>query len=129
MATCADEIVLLADSRKFSIQPRNVALPLLRIGMIITDDGLPEAAARMLEDAGIAISIADIGGRITSPIAVFDLGKTNSSSAGQGSPCPRGRCRPSAMPDANPSETRSRFWVEVDLAWHRWTKSTRVSAD
>lgn len=62
LASCADEIVLLADSRKFSIQPRNVALPLSRIGMVITDDGLPDAAAKMLEDAGIAISIADIGG-------------------------------------------------------------------
>lgn len=62
LAACADEIVLLADSRKFSIQPRNVALPLSRIGTIITDDGLTDAAAKMLEDAGVTIMIAKTGG-------------------------------------------------------------------
>lgn len=62
LAACADEIVLLADSRKFSIQPRNVVLPLSRIGTIITDDGLPDAAAKMLEDAGVTIMIAQMGG-------------------------------------------------------------------
>ncbi|MXN45168.1 DeoR family transcriptional regulator [Shinella kummerowiae] len=62
LAACADEIVLLADSRKFSIQPRHVALPLSRIGTIITDDGLTDAAAKMLEDAGVAITIATMGG-------------------------------------------------------------------
>ncbi|SMC49026.1 DeoR/GlpR family DNA-binding transcription regulator [Rhizobium sp. RU36D] len=62
LAACADEIVLLADSRKFSIQPRNVVLPLSRIGTIITDDGLPDGAAKMLEDAGVTILIARMGG-------------------------------------------------------------------
>ena len=62
LAAYADEIVLLADSRKFSIQPRNVALPLSRIGTIITDDGLTDAAARMMEDAGVGILIASVGG-------------------------------------------------------------------
>ncbi|MGX5722924.1 DeoR/GlpR family DNA-binding transcription regulator [Shinella zoogloeoides] len=62
LAACADEIVLLADSRKFSIQPRNIALPLSRIGTIITDDGLTDAAAKMLEEAGVTITIATVGG-------------------------------------------------------------------
>jgi len=62
LSACSDEIVLLADSRKFSIQPRNVALPLSRVGAIITDDGLTDANAKMLEDAGITITIATIGG-------------------------------------------------------------------
>lgn len=62
LAACADEIVLLADSRKFLIQPRNVALPLSRIGTIITDDGLTDAAAKMMEDAGVSIVIATAGG-------------------------------------------------------------------
>jgi DeoR family transcriptional regulator, ulaG and ulaABCDEF operon transcriptional repressor len=61
LATCADEIVLLADSRKLSIQPRNVVLPLSRIGTIVTDDGLSDAKAKMLEDAGITILIASAG--------------------------------------------------------------------
>ena len=54
----ADQVIVLADSRKFSIQPRNVALPLSRIGTIITDDGLTDAAAKILEDAGVTIQIA-----------------------------------------------------------------------
>jgi DeoR family ulaG and ulaABCDEF operon transcriptional repressor len=63
LSSCADEIVLLADSRKFGIRPRNIVLPLARIGTIVTDDGLSEAAARMLEDAGISIMVASVGGR------------------------------------------------------------------
>ncbi|WP_420961559.1 DeoR/GlpR family DNA-binding transcription regulator [Brucella sp. IR073] len=59
LASRADEIVVLADSRKLSIQPRNLALPLSRISTIVTDDGLTEADARMLEDAGVTILIAD----------------------------------------------------------------------
>ncbi|RWX80991.1 DeoR/GlpR transcriptional regulator [Neorhizobium lilium] len=58
LAACADEIVLLADSRKMSIQPRNLVLPLSRISTIVIDDGLSDAGAKMLEDAGIAIMIA-----------------------------------------------------------------------
>ncbi|QFY63089.1 DeoR/GlpR transcriptional regulator (plasmid) [Rhizobium grahamii] len=61
LSTRADEIVLLADSRKFSIQPRNIVLPLSRIGTIVTDDGLSDSGAKMLEDAGITILIAAVG--------------------------------------------------------------------
>lgn len=62
LSTCADEIVLLADSRKLSIQPRNLVLPLSRIGTIVIDDGLSDAGAKMLEDAGVSILIANVGG-------------------------------------------------------------------
>ncbi|KQV70447.1 DeoR/GlpR family DNA-binding transcription regulator [Rhizobium sp. Root1220] len=62
LSACADEIVLLADSRKFSIQPRNIVLPLSRVGTIVTDDGLSDTNARMLEDAGINILVASLGG-------------------------------------------------------------------
>lgn len=61
LSSCADEIVLLADSRKLSIRPRNVVLPLSRIGTIVIDDGLSDAGAKMLEDAGVAILIAVAG--------------------------------------------------------------------
>ena len=56
-----DQIVVLADSRKFSIHARNVSLPLTRIGTVITDDGLTEPAARMLENAGVVVRIASAG--------------------------------------------------------------------
>ncbi len=61
LSACADEIVLLADSRKFSIQPRNLVLPLSRVGTIVTDDGLSDQDAKMLEDAGITIVVAQVG--------------------------------------------------------------------
>lgn len=54
----ADQIVVLADSRKFSIQARNVALPLSRVGTIVTDDGITDTAARMLESHGVTIRVA-----------------------------------------------------------------------
>jgi DeoR family ulaG and ulaABCDEF operon transcriptional repressor len=59
---CADQIVVLADSRKFAIHARNVALPLSRIGTLVTDDGLSDVEARMLEDAGVMVRIASGSG-------------------------------------------------------------------
>ncbi|RFB79035.1 DeoR/GlpR family DNA-binding transcription regulator [Methylovirgula sp. 4M-Z18] len=59
MSQYADQIIVLADSRKFSIHARHVALPLSRIGTIITDSGLTDAAARMLENEGIRVRIAE----------------------------------------------------------------------
>lgn len=58
-----DQIVVLADSRKFSIHARNVALPLSRVGTLITDDGLSDQHAKMLENAGVTFRIASNGGR------------------------------------------------------------------
>jgi len=62
LSACADEVVLLADSRKFAMQPRNVVLPLSRIDTLVTDDGLADAAAKMMEDAGVTVLIAKMGG-------------------------------------------------------------------
>lgn len=56
-----DQIVVLADSRKFAIQARNVALPLTRIAALITDDGVADNHARMLEEAGIALHVVAAG--------------------------------------------------------------------
>lgn len=55
----ADQVILLADSRKFSIRPRHAVLPLQRVSTIVTDDGLNDTDARMLEDAGVSIVIAN----------------------------------------------------------------------
>ncbi|PVB62860.1 DeoR/GlpR family DNA-binding transcription regulator [Labrenzia sp. 011] len=57
LAENADQIVLLADSRKFSIHARNVALPLSRIGTLITDDGISDKCAKLVEDAGVTLEI------------------------------------------------------------------------
>lgn len=58
----ADEVVVLADSRKFAIRPRNIVLPLSRIGTLVTDDGLSDVDAKMLEDNGVTVLIAGSGG-------------------------------------------------------------------
>lgn len=52
-----DQIVVLADSRKFSIHARNVALPLSRVGTLITDDGISDHDAKMLEAAGVTLRV------------------------------------------------------------------------
>ncbi len=59
MSDHADQVVVLADSRKFSIQARNVSLALARINVLITDEGLSDQAARMLENSGVTICIAE----------------------------------------------------------------------
>jgi DeoR family transcriptional regulator, ulaG and ulaABCDEF operon transcriptional repressor len=61
LSSCADEIVLLADSRKFAIQPRNVALPLSRISTLVTDENLADADAQVMEAAGIAVVTVPAG--------------------------------------------------------------------
>ena len=58
----ADQIVVLADSRKFSIRARNVALPLSRVGTLITDEAISDHNARMVENAGVQLRIAPTGG-------------------------------------------------------------------
>ncbi len=63
LSACADEIVLLADSRKFSLRPRNVVLPLSRINTLVTDDALSDKHAKMIEDAGITLVIANSGSK------------------------------------------------------------------
>lgn len=62
LSTNADQIVVLADSRKFSIHARNVALPLSRVGTLITDDGIADQHAKMLESAGVALHVVSAGG-------------------------------------------------------------------
>jgi DeoR family ulaG and ulaABCDEF operon transcriptional repressor len=54
----ADEVIVLADSRKFGMRARYPVMPLSRIGTLVTDEGLSEADHRMLTDAGIRVVIA-----------------------------------------------------------------------
>lgn len=53
-----DEVVVLADSRKFAIRARHVVYSLSRISTLVTDDGLTGTDATMLEDAGVRVIIA-----------------------------------------------------------------------
>lgn len=54
----ADEVIVLADSRKFGMRARNTMIPITRIGTLITDDGITDANHKMLTDAGIRVIVA-----------------------------------------------------------------------
>lgn len=60
MSRCVLETILLADSRKFSLRPPTLSLPFSRISRVVTDDGLSDAHARMMEREGIEVITAQI---------------------------------------------------------------------
>ncbi|MGX1496239.1 DeoR/GlpR family DNA-binding transcription regulator [Roseibium aggregatum] len=55
----ADELVVLADSSKFRARSSLILCPLERISTVITDDGIPDSAASMLEQADIHLIVAE----------------------------------------------------------------------
>lgn len=57
----ASEVVVLADSSKFGVRARLKALPFDRIGTLITDDGVSDGDAKMVEDAGVHLIVARRG--------------------------------------------------------------------
>lgn len=59
MCDLSNEITVLVDSRKFSERPPKVALPLDRVTRLITDDGLTDRDAAMLEERGVSFTIAN----------------------------------------------------------------------
>lgn len=58
----ADELVVLVDSSKFENRSSLVLCPLAQIDVIITDDGISDKAAAMLDAAGITLVVAQTGG-------------------------------------------------------------------
>ena len=57
----ADELIVLADSSKFAQRSSLVLCPLDRITTIITDEGITDAAAAMLEAADVKLVVAQRG--------------------------------------------------------------------
>ena len=55
----ADEVVICADSSKFARSSGNVVCPLDEVDILVTDEGISDASARMIEAAGIQLIIAD----------------------------------------------------------------------
>ncbi|MEX3007648.1 DeoR/GlpR family DNA-binding transcription regulator [Hoeflea sp. TYP-13] len=53
----ADELVVLVDSSKFSKRSSLILCPLERISTVITDDGIDDKSARMLEAAGVDLIV------------------------------------------------------------------------
>jgi DeoR family ulaG and ulaABCDEF operon transcriptional repressor len=57
----ADELIVLVDSTKFANRSSLVLCPLNRIDTVITDEGIPDTAAAMLEAADITLIVAQTG--------------------------------------------------------------------
>ena len=55
----ADELVLLVDATKFRAQSSMILAPLTRATRVITDDRITAEERRMVEDAGIELTVAD----------------------------------------------------------------------
>src|SRR5690606_10100775 len=58
----ADELIVLADSSKFRQRSSLLLCPLNRIHTVITDDGIEDRAAKMLEAAEIRLIVAETAG-------------------------------------------------------------------
>ncbi|MFN8831053.1 MAG: DeoR/GlpR family DNA-binding transcription regulator [Labrys sp. (in: a-proteobacteria)] len=69
----ADELVLMVDSSKFRNRSSLILCPLNRASTIVTDEGIPDEARRMIEDAGITLIIAaqkhDVAGEESTAVA------------------------------------------------------------
>lgn len=59
----ADELVVLVDSSKFDNRSSLILCPLNRINVVITDDRIPDKAARMLDAAEVKLIVAESGGQ------------------------------------------------------------------
>ncbi len=57
----ADELVVLVDSTKFENRSSLVLCPLDRIDTVITDEGISDKAAAMLEAADVELIVAPSG--------------------------------------------------------------------
>jgi DeoR family ulaG and ulaABCDEF operon transcriptional repressor len=57
----ADELVVLADSTKFAARSSLLLCPLARIHTVITDEGIDDRAAKMLEAADVKLIVARTG--------------------------------------------------------------------
>lgn len=56
----ADELIVLVDSSKFRQRSSLVLCPLNRIDTVITDEGIPDKAAAMLEAADVTLIVAPV---------------------------------------------------------------------
>ena len=55
----AEDMIVMVDSSKFSRRSSLILCPLERVTTIITDDGIPDEAAKMITDAGVTLIVAN----------------------------------------------------------------------
>jgi DeoR family transcriptional regulator, ulaG and ulaABCDEF operon transcriptional repressor len=56
----AEELVVLVDSSKFRRRTAMIVRPLSAVATVVTDDGIVDADAKMLEDAGVRLVVAPV---------------------------------------------------------------------
>ncbi len=61
----AEELVVMVDASKFNRRSSLILCPLERVTTVITDDAIPDDAARMIEAAGVTLIIAGTAGAET----------------------------------------------------------------
>ena len=59
MADAAEQIVLLLDSSKMGRRSLSTTLPLERVDCVVTDEGISDAYAERLRDAGVEVFVAE----------------------------------------------------------------------
>jgi len=59
----ADELVVLVDSSKFRQRSSLILCGLSRIATVITDEGISDREAKMLDEAGVSLIVATVGQR------------------------------------------------------------------
>lgn len=62
----AERLIVLVDSTKFEPRGSLVVCPLSRVSVLVTDDGISEAALAMMENAGLDVRIAPLAKEIAS---------------------------------------------------------------
>ncbi|HVY19736.1 MAG TPA: DeoR/GlpR family DNA-binding transcription regulator [Bauldia sp.] len=55
----AEELVLLVDSSKFAVRSSLILCPLERVAVVVTDEGISARDAKMLEQSGIRLIVAE----------------------------------------------------------------------
>jgi DeoR family transcriptional regulator, ulaG and ulaABCDEF operon transcriptional repressor len=66
----ADELVVLVDSSKFARRSSLILCPLARIHTVITDEGISDREARMLEASDIRLIVAPVGAADRNEVAL-----------------------------------------------------------
>ena len=66
----AEELVVLADSSKFSGRSSHILCGLERISAVVTDSGIRDEDRQMLETAGVRLLVADMTTQVNRPASV-----------------------------------------------------------
>lgn len=73
----AEELIVMIDSSKFRKRSSLILCPLENVSTIITDEGVPDDAARMVEDAGIKLIVAGASASAAADVPPDKRGSTS----------------------------------------------------